>query len=350
MKKKDWTNYWLIAILPFLAVGSVYATEAFARGAFFRCSGGLCDESKSIPDNIWKVLKATPDGKESLSSDVEDGADEKLIQDAQERNSTALRYSGRMTWYLIGEIYLFACIVSISIALVLIYQMFPKRRIFWMGIAIILSYVVGRVLYANPEVHMKIFLVLFEQAIMDDVPEIVTITNFLNSLGNAAVFLLLFAASAILQPSPGKPFPEGMNQISKRMKLLRLFLYSGTVLLVATMLLKKSIYQWSLAYTSQDAEMVKIAANFVSSLLTLDGGFYTLVLAAGYLPAALVLQRRANLLANLPEDEEEKEKQFKVHGLTFSFSESFPRVLAVLGPLLVGPVGEFLTSALARLS
>jgi hypothetical protein len=133
------------------------------------------------------------------------------------------------------------------------------------------------------------------------------------------------------------------------MKNLRLVLYAGTLLLVVAMLVKKSIYQWSLAYTSQEAEAAKIAGNFVSSLLTIDGGFYTLVLAAAYFPAALVLQRRANLLANLPVEEAEKEKKFREYGLTFSFTESLPRNLAVLGPLLVGPVGELLTAMLARL-
>ena len=126
------------------------------------------------------------------------------------------------------------------------------------------------------------------------------------------------------------------------MKYLRIILYTGTVLLVTAILLKKSIYQWSLAYTAQD-DAIETARNFVTSLLTLEGGFYTLVLAAAYFPAALVLQRRAELLAGPSLDETEKEIKLKEHGMNFSLQESLPRILAILAPFLTGPVADLLT-------
>lgn len=86
----------------------------------------------------------------------------------------------------------------------------------------------------------------------------------------------------------------------------------------------------------------KIGADFLSGILAIEGGFYTLVLVAVYLPAAVVLQRRARVLDALPVDEAEKEKQLQQYGLSFSFTESLPRILAILGPTLVGPVGELL--------
>ena len=347
MMKKDWSNYSFIAILPFLAVAIVYATESLARGAFFVCNGGnYCSEP--IPANIWNVLKVDSEVNDLPSADPEKIAEEKLLKEIQDRKSTALKYSGRMTWYFLGEIYLFVCIAALAVASILTFQLFPQRPFFWMLVAIILSSIVGLSLYATPAVHMTIFLAFFEKAITDDVPAIAQITNFLNSLGNAAAFSLLFAACATLRPSDEEIFPEGMKQLSKRMKYLRLVLYAGTLLLVVTILLKKSIYQWSLAYTSQEEQIAEIAGNFVSNLLTIDGGFYTLVLAAVYFPAALVLQRRANLLADLPVEEIEKGKKLKEYGLTFSFVESLPRILAILGPLLVGPVGELLTAMLVR--
>lgn len=37
---------------------------------------------------------------------------------------------------------------------------------------------------------------------------------------------------------------------------------------------------------------------------------------------------------------EDSEKTLKDQGLTFSFRESLPRLMAILGPLLAGPIGE----------
>jgi hypothetical protein len=298
----------------------------------------MCDEP--IPANIWKVLKVDSTVNAPSPTNLEETGDEKLVQETQERKIAALKYGGRMTWYLLGEIDLFVCIAALAVASILIFQLFPQRPFLWMLVAVISSVLVGLALYVNPALHMTIFLAIFEKAITQDMPAIAQITDFLNSLGNAATFALLFAACATLLPSSEETFPEGMKQLANRMKDLQLILYTGTLLLIVTILVKKSVYQWSLAYTSQEENLAESARNFVSSLLTLDGGFYTMVLAAAYLPAALVLQRRTNLLVNLPVEETEKEKKLKEYGLTFSLTESLPRILAILGPFLVGPVGE----------
>ena len=84
-------------------------------------------------------------------------------------------------------------------------------------------------------------------------------------------------------------------------------MYTGTVLLVLTMLLKKSIYQWALAYTAQEVQAADYARNFITSLVSMDCTFYTLVLAVVHGPAALVLQRQAQLLADSAVGEAEAE-------------------------------------------
>jgi hypothetical protein len=334
--KKDWSNYGVVALLPFLFVVIVYATEASARNSFFVCNNSNCNES--IPANIWKVLRFDSDGGKSSATGP--------LEDNEERKVIALRYSGRMTWYFLGEIFLYVCIGSLAIASVLTAQLFPQLGILWAFGVITLSSIVGLFFYGHPKIHMAIFLTIFGKAITADVPAISQITNILNSLGNAAVFSLLIASCATLLPyqdaSSDASFPGGMKQLSRRMKYLRIILYAGTVLLVTAILLKESIYQWALAYTPQD-DAIETARNFVTSLLTLEGGFYTLVLAAAYLPAALVLQRRAQLLVGPSLDEAEEETKLKEYGMNFSLKESLPRILAILGPFLTGPVAELLT-------
>jgi hypothetical protein len=334
MKKKDWSNYGIVVLLPVLCVAIVYVTEASTRTSFL-----VCDRSdiqcESIPENIWKVLRIDSDPGQPSAGGLA-GNDEEL-------KVTALRYSGRMAWFILREFYLYVCLACLGIGSVLTSRLVPERRILWAFATLTLAAIVGLFFYRNPNVHMTIFLGIFTRAITPDLPAISDLTNRLNSLGNAALFSLLIASCATLLPSGDESFPGGLKQLSGRMKYLRLILYAGTALLVTTILLKKSIYEWTLAYTPQDAAL-ETARNFVASLLALDGGFYTLVLAAAYLPPALVLQRRAQLVVGPSLEEQEQEIKLKEYSLNFSLKDSLPRILAILGPFLTGPAADLITS------
>jgi hypothetical protein len=48
-------------------------------------------------------------------------------------------------------------------------------------------------------------------------------------------------------------------------------------------------------------------------------------------------------LHKLPLERAERVEVLSAHGMTFSFTESLPRVLAILGPVLAGPIGQFLS-------
>jgi len=329
MLKKDWSNHSLIILLPFLCVVIIYATEAFTRYSFFECRSGNCSES--IPKNIWKVFESDSAIGESPAADS-----------ADERQLLALRYSGRITWFFLSEIFLYVCIGTLVIASFLSTRVHQQPRIILSLGILIPAGMVGLFFHANPQLHMAIFLTLFENAITPDVPTIARNINFLNSLGNAALFSLLLASCILLRPVQNESLPESLKELSMKTKDMSIILYTGTALLVTAIMLKDAIYQWSLAYTAQDSS-IEIARDFITSLLAWEGGFYTLVLAAAYLPAMLVLQRRAQLLMGPAVSETEKEIKFKELGMNFSLKESLPHILAILGPFLTGPVGDLLT-------
>ncbi len=188
---------------------------------------------------------------------------------------------------------------------------------------------------------MSILKPLLEKTVKTDMGQIVEVANRVNSIGFAASFTLVLASCAILLPPNNHSSPDGLRELSKRMNYLRLVLYVGTLLLVVGVLLMRSIFHWSLAFIPPTEDGVdKIVESFTSSIVTAEAGFYTLILAGVYLPAALILQWRARSLQKLPEDVSEKDKVLQGYGLTFSFKESLPRLVAILGPFLVGPVGE----------
>ena len=178
---------------------------------------------------------------------VDTNGDQPSAADPAENNEArkviALRYSGRMNWYFMAEIFLYVSIAALGIAAFITSQLSPAPRILSILTVIAFASVVGLFFYNHPEIHMAIFQTIFKEAISVDVPAIAQITNFLNSLGNAAVFSLLIAICATLLPFQDESLQGGMKELSTRMKYLRIILYTGTALLVTAILLKKSIYQ-----------------------------------------------------------------------------------------------------------
>ena len=342
--KIKWSELNIGALLPLAAVLVLVVITTGVRDAFILCKDGNCSES--IPANLSEVLKFNPKDDPALPSDPVEASKEMLARDTRDRKNRALKYGGRVTWSFLAIANLFVYVASLAIVSIVLFRLFPARRSALILLLICgLSIVVGYDFYAHPEKHMALFLPLFEQTIVNDVPRITHITNLLNSAGNGVALALILTTCAILWCRYAKSAPNGLNDLSTAMKSLRLILYVGTLLLVAAVLLKKSLYQWSLAFTSRDEQLAKAAEGFLSSFLSVEGGFYTLMLAAMYLPAAYLIHRRALRLGNLPKEEAKVEEALKTHGLAFSFTESLPRILAILGPVIAGPVGDLLKGA-----
>lgn len=102
------------------------------------------------------------------------------------------------------------------------------------------------------------------------------------------------------------------------------------------------MYHWAVTFIAQDTEIINNANSFFTTLLSAEGGYFTLTLAVVYLPAAYILQRHADVLIESEKDETVRQEMQKKYNFNFSFLESLPRLLAILGPLLAGSVGELI--------
>src|ERR1044072_5854594 len=186
--------------------------------------------------------------------------------------------------------------------------------------------------------------------------------------------------------------------LAMQMRHLRILLYAGAVLLALTALRGKTNFDWAMDYlpplwalddktpewqaaTAFHGLLKNLALNNITGV----GVMNTLVLSALYVPAALVLQKRAARLANeaarieklkaaeaaravqaakaakasepaedvkaegaRKEAEPEKKKfdreeWMKSRGLAFPFKEQLTRIAALISPLLAGPVAELLS-------
>lgn len=220
-------------------------------------------------------------------------------------------------------------------------------------------------------------------------------------VGYVAALYLLCASGATLAPyAPSRAEPAATadvdgraERLSMQMRHLRLILYVGALMLALTALRGKTNFDWSLEYLpplwslAEHKPELQAATAFYAKFhglalnnITAVGVLNTLLLTALYVPAALVLQKRAAELALDAERAEkaaadakaaaaaaaatrrrsrdadsdarvepEKKKGFdrdewlKAHGLAFPLKEQLARVAALLSPLLAGPVSELLS-------
>lgn len=220
----------------------------------------------------------------------------------------------------------------------------------------------------------------------------------LNFAGYVMALYLMCASGATLlpyRPRPGEPESAGDELESRaryyaaQMSHLRLLLYVGAVALAVVTLRARLNFTWALEYlpplavfAEKSAELLAARLlyerldNIVANTATSLGILNTVVLAAIYVPAALILRERANDLAaervkaaaasaaaappdaawgalvgdldsggggaRRPPPPPGREEWLKARGLAFPLKEHLGRVAVILSPLLTGPISELL--------
>jgi hypothetical protein len=339
----------LSAIIPLSLVLVLVFTYNCVVQNFILCESGNC---APVTNNLNNVL--VPDNPAAYEVLSGESNEDKLKKDIKKYERDAARYGGRFKWLFLGLVYLIVSIMVLVVSCAVIYKSFAdksKQAIIGILIIITFSFGFGCYLYNNPELYMSVLIPIFNITIKNDLKNITELMTWLNSICFAVIFPVVCAVYAILYSSDNdKPYLElsplyaKLNYLYAKMKYLQLLLYIGTIMLIFGILLIQSMYDWSLAFILRDEQAIKVAGNFYSNLLIAEGGFFTLILAAIYLPAAILLRMRASVLKDLPEDNLAKEKLLKDYNLSFSFTESLPRLLAISSPLLVGPIGELFSA------
>lgn len=176
-------------------------------------------------------------------------------------------------------------------------------------------------------------------------PDIVKYNVLFDALGLTVGVVLAVAACAAIRRDAAQDTEESL---SRRMWLLRRVLYAGAAALVVSVAWLSVTLNWAGSFlpgadTPAGKEVSTLIAGIVNSL----GISYTLLLAALYLPAALVLRGRTHALAVARQQPPDKRDEWlKARGLALSYAEYLPRLVAVLAPLLVGPVADLVKNVL----
>lgn len=167
-----------------------------------------------------------------------------------------------------------------------------------------------------------------------------------------AAFLVVAGACACLldiprgAPGAGVSAAEDLQQLAASLNVqsrrLQSVLFAGAAVLVAGVVEVDSLYHWALSLTKLNENQ---AAAVTASAIVPTGTFFSLFLAAAYLPAALILRERGMALARsaLPLEGPAAQGQWlHNNGLGTSVASQVTSLLALLGPVLAGgPLNAF---------
>jgi hypothetical protein len=314
--------------LPFAAMTLLVLLHGLLMWTTFFCHGPVC---KAIPAEVTRIFlpadpKSTPPDSQAPL--------EKPAPNVVSGVEAAAKLNGRLSSTFLGMAYLIVCVVGVLVGGRIFYYSItrhgsaPTRWLVGVAVVLVTSWIV---LYEIPVLHMPVLQELGPRTLDLDLSGTTANVDRLNAFGYVAGLLLSLTVCAVLFELRKT---RDLKELGKGMMSLNSILYASTLILIVGILFEKALLQWVFTVTSRDEHTIKAAESFSAALLAYDGGFYTLLLAALYLPAAFVLRRRgAELVAHDP-------KALEKYGLNFSFTESLPRMLAILGPLLAGPVGE----------
>jgi hypothetical protein len=259
-------------------------------------------------------------------------------------------YVARASWSIANGVHLMASIVAVVTAGMVIYHALSeyKSTVRWMIILIVVALATDIALLVALLTTGDVFSPgqqLLQTTVGRVVPAINKYNRYADALSLTGTLSLAVAACATLWHRDMKNELDE-TQLMRRVTLLRPVLYVGAATLAIAVLRLSATFGWAASYVPADTELGRAVSSLVAGIVGSLGISFTLLMSGLYLPAALLLRARVKALAATKPD---PEAWLTSRGLTLSFPQYLPRVIALLTPLLAGPVGDLLVRATAAL-
>ncbi len=167
----------------------------------------------------------------------------------------------------------------------------------------------------------------------------------LNGLAGLVPIMTLLAGCCVLSHDK----VEGSTPLRKlaiRMRWFKMIINSGSFLLVTGILHMMAWLRWS-AVLAGDNEVGSTVVAFTEAVVVYWGVVFSLLLVSFYVPAALSISRRAEVFLNTDTEQNrgiETKEWLEKNGLSTAPMQQLPQVVAVLAPLLAGPLGATFSS------
>src|SRR5678816_2901379 len=206
-------------------------------------------------------------------------------------------YVARASWTLVNGVHLIACLVAIVTAGCVIYQALLSEyeaKVRWMTIFVVVFWALDISLamawWTSHDVYSPAQQ-LFSATVGQVLPGINKYNRLAEALSLCGALSLAAAASATLwQRSVNVEQNEA--QVLRRMRLLRAVLLVGASALVIAVLRLSVAHAWSASFLPPENVLAKNVATLITGIVGAMGTVYTLLIAAMYLPAILILRAR----------------------------------------------------------
>jgi hypothetical protein len=259
-------------------------------------------------------------------------------------------YVARSSWAVANGVHVIACLVAIVTASLVMYHALSEydTKVRWMIILIVVvlaaDIALAIALWASIDVSSP-GQELLRNTVGHVLPEINKYNRYSDALSLTGTLSLAAAACATLWHRDMKNELDE-TQLVRRVNLLRPVLYVGAATLAIAVLRLSATFGWAASYLPPESDLGKAVTSLVAGIVGSLGTSYTLLMAGVYLPAALLLRARVKAFSATQPD---PQAWLVKRGLTLSFPQYLPRVIALLTPLLAGPLGDLLVRTTAAL-
>ena len=259
-----------------------------------------------------------------------------------------VRDRGLLSYGVVAVLYLGACLVALAIGVYIAKESSPRKRWFLrvlMLLALAVAIGITFHFFQNPPRSERCDQSdVWSQLVCKTIGNNWIIGNrnigaavisshlWLDALGITIATFFALVTSTILR-SESKPKNDAKH-VKEQIRYLRMMLYVGSFLLIIATLRLRIILSWTLEYLqpyplAADEKQISFLVNslngFIANVVTSMGTFYSLLLAVIFVPAILILIKRAP----------------KSGDVISPLSEQLLRLPAIMGPLLAGPIWEF---------
>lgn len=256
--------------------------------------------------------------------------------------------SSVLLYYILAVAVIVICILALKNSLTS--KGFKQALVLWAALSCI---EIGHLVYAasNDMALGSIFRFTFESLQnshfykplqLAHIRNMVYIVNLIAAIAPIAVAL---AAAASLAPLDVTDPSQYLRRLMARSRQLKTVVNLGSAFLVAGVLHMQAWLRWPIVFVD-NTKLAEAMNDWSLALTTFVGGVFSLMIACIYICCAKRLAKRAEAnLRYLPADalNSTLEDWLERHGFSPEPARHIPQILAILAPLLAGPVGAALT-------
>jgi hypothetical protein len=367
--KPHWFNRRAVCLAPLVFIMAVAVNFRTTQKLFTTCGDGLAgcgglrgaqvrQLARPDPRPLTATAFAPPVHEDSIRADT-------TLKAVAARRESALkavttRFERRFVWaFFAGTSAMFS--LACFAAAVVFARAAPRTgRLGANGrmlLALVPAVVTALALLRNPQQLLIMLHSLLRGTVAADpqlgMPAVAGVMNVLNALSLSSALALAITCCLLILPHPAddRPAPvapaaelaQRLDTLETTATWLRIILYVQTASMVAGVLRLSATLSWIEAFLVPGD--VAAFGGLRMTWTAMFGAYYSLMLAGMYLPAAYIIRERARAaIAAAPVPEATREKAYARPELSLTPGSALPRIAVMLGPVLAGPIGEFVKS------